>query len=225
MEELKKVIAANIIKLRRAHNITQAQLAQQLNYTDKAVSKWERGESIPDIFVLKSIADRFGVSVDYLLCGTHRARDDRSQRLNHAVITAISCALVFALFTIAYFVLKLSLPSPYWIWKIYICAIPICSVVLLVFNSIWGKLAWNYIIISLLLWSILLTAYIFTHLHLLFLLGLPAEIIILLWSRLKFPTKDSPGFLKPREHTGKSKKKNSAGEDTFSDNNGAENNG
>ena len=207
MEELKKVIATNIINLRRAHNITQARLAEELNYTDKAVSKWERGESVPDVFVLKSIADRFGVTVDYLLSETHRARDDRSQWLNHSIITAIPCILEYAIFTIVYFILKISLTNPAWIWKIYICAIPICNIVLLVFNSIWGKLVWNYLIISILLWSTLLTAYVFTHLPLLFLLGLPAEIIILLWSRLKFPTKDSPGFLKPRESAVNQKKK------------------
>ena len=67
MEELKTVIAKNISELRRSAMMTQLDLAERLNYSDKAVSKWERAESVPDISVLKAIADIFGVSVDYLL--------------------------------------------------------------------------------------------------------------------------------------------------------------
>ena len=67
MEDLKKIIARNVMDLRRANDMTQLELAEKLNYTDKAVSKWERGESLPDISVLKAIADLFGVKVDYLL--------------------------------------------------------------------------------------------------------------------------------------------------------------
>ena len=67
MNELKVTIANNIANLRKLNGITQSDLAQKLNYSDKAVSKWERGESLPDICVLKQIADSFGVTVDYLL--------------------------------------------------------------------------------------------------------------------------------------------------------------
>lgn len=71
MEDLKRIIADNIAELRKAVPLTQAELAEKLNYSDKAVSKWERGESIPDVIVLKQIAGIFGVSVDYLLEEVH----------------------------------------------------------------------------------------------------------------------------------------------------------
>ena len=61
MEDLREIIAKNIADLRREQNLTQAELAARLNYSDKAVSKWERGESMPDITVLKEIADLFSV--------------------------------------------------------------------------------------------------------------------------------------------------------------------
>ena len=67
MENLKHLIALNIAALRRAQGMTQITLAEKLHYSDKAISKWERGESLPDISVLKEIADLFGVTVDYLL--------------------------------------------------------------------------------------------------------------------------------------------------------------
>ena len=64
MNDFKRIIANNITELRRSVPLTQAELAEKLNYSDKAVSKWERGESIPDVIVLKQIADLFGVTVD-----------------------------------------------------------------------------------------------------------------------------------------------------------------
>ena len=89
MEELKMIIAGNIGQLRRDAGITQLDLAEHLNYSDKAVSKWERGESIPDIVTLKAIADRFSVSVDYLLRADHPLETEvkceytKRQRRNH----------------------------------------------------------------------------------------------------------------------------------------------
>ena len=71
MEDLKSIIAENITALRKGSSMTQIELAEKLNYSDKAISKWERGESVPDITVLKAIADMFGVTVDYLLVREH----------------------------------------------------------------------------------------------------------------------------------------------------------
>ena len=65
--ELKLVFASNLINLRTAAGMTQAELGVQLNYSDKTVSKWERGEAIPDAYVLTELSDLFHVTVDYLL--------------------------------------------------------------------------------------------------------------------------------------------------------------
>ena len=67
LEELRLITASNIIKLRTGAGMTQAELGQRLNYSDKSISKWERGEAIPDAFVLTQMAELFGVTVDYLL--------------------------------------------------------------------------------------------------------------------------------------------------------------
>ena len=66
-ELLKNRIGRNIASYRKQARLTQAGLAEKLNYSDKAVSKWERAESIPDITVLKAIADMFEVPLDYLV--------------------------------------------------------------------------------------------------------------------------------------------------------------
>ena len=73
MDDLKRIIAKNITDLRKAADMTQAQLAEKLNYSDKAVSKWERGDAIPNIVTLKEVADLFAVTVDYLITEEHTA--------------------------------------------------------------------------------------------------------------------------------------------------------
>ena len=51
MDELKNIVASNLIELRVASGMTQSQLAEKINYSDKSVSKWERAEAIPDVAV------------------------------------------------------------------------------------------------------------------------------------------------------------------------------
>ncbi len=197
MIEIKAVIANNIIKLRRSKNWTQTELAEKLNYSDKAVSKWERAESLPDATVLKKIADLFLVSVDYLFEEEHTKENigspaaAKQKRRNHIIITLLSTSLVFLIATIVFVVLGL-LPIDLPIWMAYVYAIPVASVVLIVFNSIWGRRIWNYVFVTLLVWSILLAIYLSflsQDIWLIFIIGIPAQIIILLWTRLRFKHK------------------------------------
>lgn len=102
---LKNIIAQNIAELRRNNNMTQLELAEKLNYSDKAISKWERGESLPDVAVLKNIADIFLVSVDYLLEQTHKKIAPPSARTTarkrrRGVITWLGVLLVWMVATI-----------------------------------------------------------------------------------------------------------------------------
>ena len=67
MENLKENLAKNLIKLRKANNLTQLDLANKLNYSDKAISKWERAESMPDVEMLYTISQMFDVTLDWLV--------------------------------------------------------------------------------------------------------------------------------------------------------------
>ena len=98
MEDLKKIIGNNITALRTSAKLTQSELADKLNYSDKSVSKWERGESAPDIFILKQIADIFGVMVDYLLLEEHC--DD--SLVTKKMLTKRSRYIITALYRFAY---------------------------------------------------------------------------------------------------------------------------
>lgn len=193
MVDLKPAVAKNIIQLRKARNWTQTELAQKLNYSDKAVSKWEREESIPDVNVLKEIAGLFGVTVDYLLEAEHEETKTvsvpRQKKRNRLIIALLSASGVFLIATVLFVftgLLPIYLGQP--AWMIYIYAIPVALVVLLVFNSVWGRRGVNFLIITLLVWSALLAVYLSFHVDniwLIFVIGAPAQVIILLSATLK----------------------------------------
>ena len=183
MDDLKKVVAGNIIKLRTSMNLTQAQLGEKLNYSDKSISKWERGESVPDVFVLKTIADMAGVTVDYII--TPHDPDEEVQieakgpRYSRRFITLTVLAGIWALAVLVFVVLWL---CGIFNWLVFIYAIPVSLITLLVLNSIWGDRSLNLYIISALVWSIICLIYLSAldkNWWQLFLLGIPAQIIII----------------------------------------------
>lgn len=67
MECLEQTVANNLAELRKKKNWTQAELAGRINYSDKTVSKWERGEALPDLRVLKQMSELFGVDLEYFV--------------------------------------------------------------------------------------------------------------------------------------------------------------
>lgn len=191
MEEIKQIVAKNIAELRIDGKMTQLELAERLNYSDKAVSKWERGESIPDVITLKAIADIFGVTVDYII-SEHKENEKpvvtRHTRNNHIMITLISVAAVWLLGTCAY---TFGWIFDAYLWMAFVVCLPISAIVLLVFNSIWGRGIWNLYIISMLVWSILLsvflgvTVYTEYNIWIIFIIGIPAQILISLCFGIK----------------------------------------
>lgn len=203
-DALKAVIAANIAELRKKNGMTQQDLAAKLNYTDKAISKWERGESIPDVLVLKQIADMYGVTVDYLLTDVHEetkpavpeeATDDtmkkRQSLRTRGFVTGMSVLLVWIAALVLFIVFDTASLDYRSNWMVFACAVPASFIVWLVMNSIWFNRRRNYLIISLLMWSILALIYIPVllfadrNLWLIFSLGIPGQAIIIMWSRLK----------------------------------------
>jgi transcriptional regulator with XRE-family HTH domain len=213
MEDIKIIIARNLADLRRRRGMTQLELAERLNYSDKAVSKWERGESIPDITVLKNIADMFEVTVDYLITAEHpepvpaptpaeetvTARPKRSLR-NRGFITGMCVVLVWLIATLLFVILDSAMNITYAPLMPFIFAVPVSMIVWLILNSIWFNRRRNFLIISLLMWSVLISVYVSIllgghNLWLLFALGLPGQVIILMWSGIRkrgIPATEAP---------------------------------
>ncbi len=199
MNDIKTTVAKNITELRLLNNMTQAELGEKLNYSDKTVSKWERAESTPDISVLCEIADLFGVTVDYLVSAenvdeNYRVNKREEVTYNRRVITYISesAAWVSAIFAFIITTLIIGRMSFQWLYLVY--AVPVVLIIALVFNSMWFNPRNNYVIISGLMWSILcavhLTFFYFRKsVLLIYLLGAAGQIVIILWSFIKKPKK------------------------------------
>lgn len=202
VEDMKQIIAKNIASLRQTSGMTQLELAEKLNYSDKAISKWERGDSIPDVIVLKTIADLFSVSLDYLLEEDHTAPQPVAEPLpenpachhrNRKVVTVLSILIVWFVATLLYVILDASGLNHWGIFLPFVYAIPVTMIVWLVFNSIWFNQRRNYWIISLLMWtalaSIVLTVGACGYwAWKLFVLGIPGQIAIYVWSRFQRKT-------------------------------------
>ncbi len=217
-KELKEIIAQNIFYLRTINHMTQYELGEQINYSDKAISKWERADGIPDVYVLKNMAELFNVSVDYFLT-PHSEQENKIEKkpvntarralvLNTALISVMTVALLF-------FVI-IALSMDIYFWQVFIFAIPIASIIGIVFTAIWRKTFGLFMFISLLLWSIVLTVYIAIgnpRIWMIFLLGVPAQIIVFLSFGIKINIrmnqKDNPVLLAAMEKIQKKSKKKS----------------
>ena len=192
-ELLKQRIGANIADLRRQMGLTQAELAEKLNYTDKAVSKWERGESVPDMMTLVQVAELFSVTLDEL-AGRNPVEMPREapaqpqRRVNKSVVLMLSSLLVWFLAMLVYVVLASLNVQKSWIGFFY--AIPANAIVVLCLRSAWRKFNWNFAAVSLLVWSCLVALYVtllvFWDLNIwrLFLLGIPGQAAVCLWFKL-----------------------------------------
>ncbi len=218
LENIKANVAKNITQLRLAKGMTQLELAETLNYSDKAVSKWERGDSIPDITVLTKIADMFGVTLDYLV-RPHKEADDSGMKLsaakqkkNRIFITGMCMLLVWLIATLCFVIATLLPVESSNSWLAFLYAVPATMIVWLVFNSVWFSRRLNFLIISMLMWSTLVSIHLsflvagFTPFWLVYLLGIPGQIIIFMWSGISFRSSSSSADKRWFTNSGKSKK-------------------
>ncbi len=156
---LRKTVGKNIVRYRKSHQQTQAALGQKLNYTDKAVSKWERGESLPDLYVLSQIASLYGISVGTLIGETKPEIQDSPQL--HLYVWLLSMALTFFIATVLIVTFELfHVAFNTWLFLLY--AATISALLSVVFTSLWWGLWRQLAAWSCLIWlaglTVLLTA-------------------------------------------------------------------
>lgn len=202
-EKLKKQIGANIVSYRKSRNMTQAILAEKLNYSDKAVSKWERGESAPDVQTLVQLADLFDITVNDLIIDPNELPETTGvvekameravektlkRKADKRIILRLSSLLVWFV-ALLIFVMLSSFDVPKS-WLAFFYALPADAIVLLSLRSAWKDFRWNQMLISVIMWGGLLSLYmtllVFAQMNFwkLFLLGIPGQAAILLWFRL-----------------------------------------
>lgn len=208
-EKLKLQLGANIASYRKRLGLTQLGLAEKLNYSDKAVSKWERGESMPDVLTLVQLAELFEVSVDELLIdptalpettgkvekAMERVVEKTLKRKanKHAILGLASLLVWFVALLLFVVISSLDIPKS---WIAFVYAIPADAIVMLSLRSAWRDFRWNQILVSAIVWggllSVYMTLYLFFGLNIwkIFLLGIPGQLAIFLWFRMFRPVKE-----------------------------------
>ena len=209
-EKLKRQIGINIATHRKRAGLTQMGLAEKLNYSDKAVSKWERGESVPDVLTLVQLADQFGITINDLLADpnelpgnpgklekaiTQVSEKALKRKANKNVILALSSTLVWFVALFVFVVMSsFEMLDPYS-WLIFFYAIPANAIVLLSLRSAWRDFRWNQALITTIVWGCLVSIYVTLKVIIrynfwkVFLLGIPGQIAIFLWFRMFRPTR------------------------------------
>ena len=186
MDERKATIASNLIRLRLAAGMTQAELGEKLNYSDKSISKWERGDVTTDVFVLMQIAEIFGVDVDYLL-KPHNEIEPAiyNKPANEAAYTTnmITLVTILGIWTVALFVFVILWICGMVVWLVFVYAVPVSLITFLVLNSVWNGGKKNRYIIAALVLSIIATVYLTflgRNLWQLWLMAIPSLLLVLL---------------------------------------------
>ena len=189
MSEINKVIANNLIKLRKKNKLTQNELASKLNYSDNASSRWERAEVTPSIETLDQIAKYFAVPLSSLIEdnaeGVSIAQDKRTLR-NKLAIILLFMSLVWLIATITFVYGKVIFNVN--LWQVFIWAVPVSCLVLYPFNEYWGRYIWKFVILSVFQWSVLACLYLQLlkyNMWLLFVIGVPIQVALCIWTFLK----------------------------------------
>ncbi|MBQ8844571.1 MAG: helix-turn-helix transcriptional regulator [Clostridia bacterium] len=203
MEEIKDInaiIGSNLLKLRKKMKLTQLEIAEKFNYSDKSISKWEKGESLPSIEVLYQLAQFYGVTLNDLTEENENIEITENKKEEKVkiktprmfspklIITLLSVGAVWLLATVSFVVLKLCLNKNFFMN--FMWAGVISCIVLIIFISVWGKMKYFFPVLSVLLWLLLTSIHIEILITIkfniwpIYILGIPLQILIILWGAL-----------------------------------------
>lgn len=226
-KDINAIIGNNLLKLRKNKKLTQLELAEKFNYSDKSISKWEKGESLPNVEILCELAEFYGVTMNDLTSDKEisfetQSHDAKKEKKNKAeknkiprmfstklMIALLSVVAVWLCATILFVALKLILDINYFMC--FMWAGVISMVVLIIFNGIWGRMRYLFPILTVLLWLLLASIHVQVFIHTsyniwpTYFLGIPLQLLIILWGAL---------IKKPKVYYKKQKALKEAGEIT-----------
>ena len=189
-EKLREYFAKNLTLYRKALGLTQIELAEKLNYSDKSISKWERGDGLPDLAVTAQLAEIFGLTVNDLIAEKPRRRLMTTR--NKIIITMLSMGIAWLVATVLFFLCEIFFPDIKLWWLFYIYAIPISAIVGIVFSCIWWKKIHIFASISTLIWSVALcvmltgrVAATVPKISLIFIVAAVVQVLTILWFLIK----------------------------------------
>lgn len=187
-KDIKQIIAKNLANLRKNKKITQTELAEQFGYSDKAISKWENGDTLPDIQTLYQLCEFYNVTLDFLV--SEQSFDEKIKYINHlnkrviinnSLIELLYCSFVWILAVIIYVYLYTFSEINYW--QIFIWALPATTIVMLLFTKVWKQKIYTFIVRSLFFWTLVTACYIqFIEYNIwpLFFLMIPIQVALIL---------------------------------------------
>ena len=199
LSELKLISASNIIKLRTGAGLTQAELGEKLNYSDKTISKWERGEAIPDAYVLTQMAEIFGVTVDYLL-SSHDAWESPDQQAARQEEAGYSVSMIIAISVLGVWTMALTIFVLLWLfdiilWETFIVALPVSILTYMVLICVFRRRQHLQFVIAAFVLSMFILLYFTLPMQKpwqLFLIAIPAEIIVFLSCNIRRRPRKKP---------------------------------
>ena len=190
-QNLEQIVAANLAELRRAQGLTQAELAEKINYSDKSVSKWERGDGLPDLKVLTQLSALYGVPLDTFV--TENAAHEIEQvqkpksRLSLRILTELlAVSIIFLVITVIY--VLAAVYAKVNLWTLFTWAVPLSFALLTLFNLRWSYRVCAIVFGSLLNWCFLTALYLQLlqyNIWMLFIIGIPAQAAIILFSQYR----------------------------------------
>ena len=216
--ELNSVIANNLMRYRKAAGLTQAELAEKINYSDKSVSKWESGNGIPDVYTLMQLASLYGVTLNDLVgegevcLPTPEANKKRTNR-KRFLIMLLSSGLVWLVATCLFVCMQIPFPDGQW-WLVFVYALMANMILFIVYASRWKYRILQYISVSGLIWTAITCLYLtisilvqwqgtwFKSLWFLYLIGIPLQILEILWMFFRSL------IWKDKKNTGKNEQEN-----------------
>ena len=199
LSELKLISASNIIKLRTEAGLTQAELGEKLNYSDKTISKWERGEAIPDAYVLTQMAEIFDVTVDYLL-SSHDAWESPEQQESRQEETGYSVNMIIAISVLGVWTRALTIFVRLWLfdiilWETFAVALPVSILTYMVLICVFRRRRHLQFVIAAFVLSLFILLYFTLPMQKpwqLFLIAIPAEIIVFLSCNIRRRPRKKP---------------------------------
>lgn len=200
-EEITKNVATNLVELRKKRGLTQLDVADHFNYSDKSISKWERGEALPDLITLQEIADFYGVTIDYL---THEPTEDNAalyaksrEKIEYRNRIIICCLWILGVLTIASVacggIILISSDAALRPWMPFVWAIPGIFLVLAIYAWRYKKRVHGLAYQICFVWGLLTSIYLEIGLNIsdnegwnlifLFIIGIPLTFILVLKER------------------------------------------
>ncbi len=187
--QIEKNIAKNIKEMRLESGMKQSELGEKISYSDKTISKWENGSSVPDITALCAVAELFNVKVDDLVkenaAEILKKKSEPQKPKNDSNDIAMLCLSVLSVFTIAVIIyVGFMIIKTEKLWQVYIWAVPVSAFICLKYNKVHGNIKWvNTVLLSLIDWGLIVAAYlqlISYNLWPIFFIGIPLQAMIII---------------------------------------------